>query len=90
MLANPLTKYAVMNPIFAPSTHPIQPNTVETTSASRFFNQRPPFRWMPPAHRRLPRKAYGADSIPLTIRCASLSGDAHHFSSGGFIVRKSR
>ena len=37
MLANPLAKYAVMNPIFSPSTHPIQPNTIETTTARRFF-----------------------------------------------------
>jgi hypothetical protein len=54
MLANPLEKYAVMNPILAPSTHPIQPNTVETTRASRFFNKRPPFVQVLPRHRTLP------------------------------------
>lgn len=55
MLANPLAKYAVMNPIFAPNTHPIQPNTVETTIASRFFNNRPPFVQMLPGRRPFPR-----------------------------------
>jgi hypothetical protein len=55
MLANPLAKYAVMSPIFAPSTHPIQPNNVETTSASRFFNRLPLLASMLPGHRALPR-----------------------------------
>ena len=55
MLANPLAKYAVMNPIFSPSTHPIQPNTVETTNASRFFKSTPFLLSMLEDHRPLPR-----------------------------------
>jgi len=54
MLANPLEKYAVMIPILDPSTHPIQPNTVETMRAGRFFKKRPPFVRVLPRHRTLP------------------------------------
>jgi hypothetical protein len=60
-----------MNPIFSPSTHPIQPNNVEITSASRFFKRFPSLLSMLPGHRPMPRRAYGAGSIPLTICCAS-------------------
>ena len=55
MLANPLAKYAVMNPIFSPSIHPIQPNNVEITSASRFFKKSSLSFLMLPGHHPLRR-----------------------------------
>ena len=74
MLANPLAKYAVMKPIFSPNTHPIQPNTVEITSASRFFKCPLYLYQMLPGHRPMPSTAYGTGSIPPpTACCASQS-----------------